>query len=130
MMTLTITDDQKISSIQKSFTDFFPYLKIEFFKKLHGVGKISPQKSMINSEKSIGECRTIRCEGVILISPETTVSELEQKFGSIYGLSVQVFRKSGRMWIETTVTDNWTLAQQNKEGKFLSENSPNLEDIS
>jgi hypothetical protein len=38
----------------------------------------------------------------------------------VYGLSVQVFRKSGNVWLETSATDNWTLRQQNNEGAELS----------
>lgn len=44
-----------------------------------------------------------------------TVSELEQHFADVYGLSVQVFRKSGEVWLETTTTDNWSLEKQNQE---------------
>jgi hypothetical protein len=50
-----------------------------------------------------------------------TVNELEQRFKSQFGLNIQVFRKHGKTWIETTVTDNWTLFKQNEEGKTLSE---------
>jgi hypothetical protein len=49
-----------------------------------------------------------------------TVTELESRFNTIYGLSVQLFRKSGRAWLETTVTDGWTLEEQNNEGEALS----------
>jgi hypothetical protein len=36
----------------------------------------------------------------------------------------QVYRKSGKIWLETTVTDSWTLEEQNKQGESLSKNSP------
>jgi hypothetical protein len=36
-------------------------------------------------------------------------------------LSVQVFRKSGKSWLETTFTDGWTLKKQNQEGIDLSQ---------
>jgi hypothetical protein len=39
----------------------------------------------------------------------------------LFNLSVQVFRKSAGTWIETSVTDDWTLKQQNDEGKDLSD---------
>ena len=42
-------------------------------------------------------------------------------FGEVYGLGVQVFRKSGNVWLETTVTDSWTLKEQNDQGESLSE---------
>jgi len=49
-----------------------------------------------------------------------TVAEMEERFRDIYGLGVQVFRKSGTIWLETTVTDGWTLEDQNKQGEALS----------
>jgi hypothetical protein len=49
-----------------------------------------------------------------------TVSNLEQKFRDVYGLSVQVFRRSGKAWLETTFTDGWTLEEQNSQGEDLS----------
>jgi hypothetical protein len=33
---------------------------------------------------------------------------------------VQVFRKSGNVWLETSATDAWSLKQQNQEGMDLS----------
>jgi hypothetical protein len=33
---------------------------------------------------------------------------------------VQVSRKSGTLWLETTMTDSWTLGQQNEHGRELS----------
>ena len=50
-----------------------------------------------------------------------SVNELEQQFKSRFGLNIQVFRKHCKTWIETTVTDNWTLVKQNEEGRTLSE---------
>jgi hypothetical protein len=49
------------------------------------------------------------------------VSELENLFKRKYKLNIQVFRKSGNAWLETTVTDAWTLDKQNQEGIELSE---------
>ena len=119
-MILTIKDDRKISEVQESFNTSFPYLKLEFFKKMHGVKELSPLKGLIDSDRTIGQIRTIHSDGFITITPKMTVAELEQEFGRIFGLSAQVFRKSGKMWIETTVTDKWTLEQQNSEGEALT----------
>lgn len=87
---------------------------------MHGVKELSPLKGIIDSNKTIGQIRTIHSDGFITVTPKMTVAELEQEFGRIFGLSAQVFRKSGKMWIETTVTDKWTLEQQNSEGEALT----------
>lgn len=119
-MKITINDHRKIFAIQKEFSEMFPYLKIEFFSKPHKVGAPSPKKLMKSPSKTIGECRKSHKEGSVIITPGMTVADLERAFNDIYGLSVQVFRKSGKVWLETTVTDNWTLEKQNKEGEELS----------
>jgi hypothetical protein len=119
-MTIRITDKRRISAIQEEFSKMFPYLKIEFFSRLHKMDGASPKRMMKNPSKTIGECRTIHNDGEIIITPNMSVAELEKRFGNIYGLSIQVFRKSGDAWLETTVTDSWTLEKQNQQGEALS----------
>jgi hypothetical protein len=48
------------------------------------------------------------------------VNELENIFQQKFSLSAQVFRKSGNLWLETTMTDNWSLLQQNNHGREIS----------
>jgi hypothetical protein len=59
------------------------------------------------------------------------VVELECLFEDQFGLFVQVFRRSGNLWLETTVTDSWSLQKQNEQGKELSGNDwrPQKENI-
>lgn len=119
-MKITINDNRRIFAVQQAFTTAFPYLKLEFFAKPHKAGGASSKKIVRPADKTLGECRTIHTNGSISITGNMTVTELEQRFADVYGLSVQVFRKSGKIWLETTVTDGWTLEQQNKEGESLS----------
>lgn len=119
-MKITINDHRKIFAIQKEFTELFPYLKLEFFSKPHRQGGASSKELIKHPAKTLGECRTFHNAGTVSITPTMTVSNLEQNFQDVYGLSVQVFRKSGSAWLETTATDDWTLEKQNKEGEELS----------
>jgi hypothetical protein len=119
-MKILINDRRKIHAIQEDFNQQFPYLKLEFFSKPHSIGGGSPKKIMKAPSKTLGECRTIHDSGTITITPQMTVADLEQNFKDVYGLSVQVFRKSGKVWLETTVTDSWTLEEQNRQGESLS----------
>ena len=121
-MKILINDQRKIFAIQEEFSKFFPYLKLEFFSKPHVVGGGSSPKLIKHNSKTLEECRTLHNTGEITITSGMTVSELEQHFDDIYGLGVQVFRKSGKTWLETTVTDSWTLDEQNKQGEELSKN--------
>lgn len=120
LMKIKINDNRKISAIQEAFGKMFPYLKIEFFSKSHKVGGASSKNIMKHPSKTLNECRTKHSDGVITITPDQTVADLEQNFKNTYGLSVQVFRKSGNAWLETTVTDGWTLEKQNHQGETLS----------
>lgn len=120
-MKIEINDSRKIFAIQKEFSTFFPYLKLEFFSKPHSPGGPSSKKFVTHNSKSLLECRTIHKNGIITITPGMTVSDLEQHFKDVYGLNVQVFRRSGKAWLETTITDKWTLQEQNTQGKELSE---------
>lgn len=119
-MKITINDHRKIFAIQEDFNTIFPYLKLEFFSKQHAQGGGTAKKFVKHNSKTLGECRTIHNSGDITINSSMSVNELEQHFADVYGLGVQVFRKSGKSWLETTVTDNWTLEEQNKQGEDLS----------
>lgn len=122
-MELLINDHKKIFSIQEEFNAIFPYLKLEFFSTPHYTGEATPKKSIMPGCKTLNECRTIHNNGSISITPYMTVSDLEQRFQNIFGLSVQVMRRSGKVWLETTVTDVWTLQKQNEQGEALSKTS-------
>jgi len=119
-MKITINDHRKIFAIQEEFNNMFPYLKLEFFSKPHKKDGAPTKKFIKHDSKTLGDCRTIHNDGEITIIPTMTVAELEQRFADVYGLGIDVLRKSGKGWLETTVTNNWTLEEQNKQGEDLS----------
>lgn len=119
-MTIEISENRKISDIQKEFNDLFPFLKLEFFLKPHGKREGSEKMYQIDCTKKICESRKVHKKGDITINPRQTVAELENAFREYYGLSVQVYRKSGKMWLQSTITDDWTLKEQNEHGEALS----------
>lgn len=120
IMNILIDNTRTISDIQQEFSNHFPFLKIEFFSRGHAPAGATPKKLLYPAAKTIGECRSFRNSGSLHVNPSMTVAELEQTFSREYGLSVQVFRKSGRAWLETTLTDTWSLEKQNKQGEALS----------
>jgi len=119
-MKITISDRRKIFAIQNEFSEKFPYLRLEFFNKPSAAGAGSSLKLIKHPSKTLGDCRTIHNTGSITITPSMTVCKLEENFRDVFGLTVQIFRKSGKVWLETTVTDGWTLEEQNKQGEELS----------
>jgi hypothetical protein len=116
-MEILINNTRTIEDVQKEFSREFPYLKIEFFDNPHTRTQPSPKSKMHVNTKKLGAIRKPLQDGAIAFNGSTTVAELEDDFWTIHGLSVQVFRKSGKLWIETSLTDSWTLDRQNEEGK-------------
>ncbi len=116
-----IEQDKTIRNLQNEFNTIYPFLKIEFFYEPHITGKGTAKNKMINNEIKLMQVRRTIEPGKIRIGKNTTVSEIEGNFERRFGLYVQVFRKSGNVWLETSATDNWTLEQQNEEGKSLAE---------
>ncbi len=113
---MIISDDKKLRDIKEEFHRKFTHLKIEFYSAAHQQGQGSHQSHQLDAELTIGQIRTLHNEGDLRIDPQMSVGEFEQKFHNKYGLNVQVFRKSGNLWMQTTATDSWTLAEQNRKG--------------
>lgn len=114
---MIIKDNKKINEIQAEFNAKFPNLKIEFYKVQHHTGEGTSEKSKLDNNLTIGEIRTIHTSGDLSINGHQKVSTLENNFLTDYGLNIQVFRKSGSLWLQTTSTDNWTLSDQNERSK-------------
>jgi len=119
-MKIEIASSRLLSEVQKEFNDKFPFLKIEFFRstvprqsKWNAINRISP-----NLE--ISRCQFKKKEGELSFQEVTKVEELENRFREDFNLNVQVFRCSGNIWLETTMTDKWTLKQQNDHGREIT----------
>ena len=122
-MQLTIAPNRKIGDIQQDFNRMFPFLKIEFLNH-KSIAAPKSAKQIIPANKTIGDSQRSVTDGALEIDGNMKVQELEKLFHDQFSLAVQVFRKSGPVWLETTMTDNWTLQQQNKHGSELSTEKP------
>lgn len=117
-MEIIIDDSKKLCEIQKEFRNYFPYLKLEFFEFESGKRGIFSKKNLItDTNKTLGEVRQVHRPGRISINGHQKASTYEQIFLEKFGINIQVFRKSGNVWLQTTTTDDWTLAEQNKKGE-------------
>jgi hypothetical protein len=108
----------QIGNIQSEFNQAYPYLKIEFFQGEHQTNMLSSKMDMISGENLVGKFVKINNPGEIDIGGGRTVAQVERDFADKFGLSAQVFRKSGGLWIETSKSDDWTLDRQNEEGSL------------
>ena len=100
-MEIRIEAGETFAEIQKKFCERFPYLKIE---------------CLCNdniAQKKLNSC--IGC--AINLTKDTTGADLVKQFKSLLDIPVNVLRKANSLWIETTLTDSWTLEKQNAASK-------------
>jgi hypothetical protein len=125
-MKMHIHHTDTLEEVQRSFNAEFPYLKLEFFTRPHEKGKPTEKQFIVNSKRTVDSCNPDLKDATLSIPTAMTVLDLERVFQEELGLYIQVFRKSGKVWLETTATDSWSLSKQNEEGQELSvrENEP------
>ena len=116
-MKLYLSPETRIKEIKKSFQEYFPYLKLEFFREKHKPEEGNSKKDIIVDSATLIDVTGVMKEGEVNITSDETVEDLEQLFQNKFNLPVQVFRKTRYSWIETTKTDNLTLGKQNRMGK-------------
>ena len=113
-MIIGIHDNLLVSEVQDRFNKCFPSLKIEFYSKSHSLAEESKEKHLISPSKRIGEIRQNKNEGFMEIKSWDSVARIEKEFHKHYGLNIQVFRNENGSWVQTSVTDRYSLAQQNQ----------------
>jgi len=115
-MKLLINESSLAEDVKKIFTACYPFLKIEFYKK--PLTNFLYKKEAIKNMPLMQQANKIS-KTVINIEKNKTVAELENDF-SLIGLKAEIFRRSGNVWVETSLTSNWTLQQQNAEAEELN----------
>ena len=126
-MKIKIDIDTQIKEVQQKFTRAHPFLKVEFYKERYSKNEVSEKKARLSSDKIISEQSISFKPESLDISKARRVAAVEKDFYNKFGIVMQVSRKSGNIWIETSKTDDRTLDVQNKLGKSMS--SPQLETL-
>ena len=120
-MHIEINDSISLREIQEVFSDFYPYLKIEFYSKRHKKYEASSEASQIDPNVLIGDIKATHVSGVLEILPFYKISEVEREFQQRFGLSAQILRKENRGWEQTTGMDDLTLKEVNEIGRNSSD---------
>lgn len=111
-MKIQINSNTRTSEVKKEFANAYPGLKLEFVKSEHGAGGGSSPDDIIKGDRKLSELSSTSLEGELKFNKRSKVVDVERSFHDDFGLNVQVFRRSGRVWIETVNTDQWTLEMQ------------------
>ncbi|MEL7250895.1 MAG: hypothetical protein AAFO03_20870 [Bacteroidota bacterium] len=110
---MLIQANDSILQVQERFQALFPLLQLRFYRVGHQVGETSSHRDeIVNTERTLKSLSPNLQSCEVPANPETTVGELELEFAQLAGLHVQIFRKAGKEWIQTTNTDKWTLQRQ------------------
>ena len=121
---IVVSDEKIISALQQEFQENFPFLRLDFFR-LNGSASLSKSGNDIPLNTPFGRYKNLNTSSAgIAVTPEMSVAELVKQFEVQYGLSAQIFRKSGKAWLETRLTESWTLQEQNEQGRALSADKP------
>lgn len=113
---MQIKNNKTTNQIKEEFKALYSNLKIDFFLSPHEPQKGNPNNQKIEENLHLSSLRKNQIEGVFMISPEMSVNSLETAFEQNYGLHIQVYRRSGNTWLQTTSTDEWSLSKQNSIG--------------
>lgn len=123
---MKINNSKQLKDLQNEFNQVFPYLKIEFFCKPHEEGNGSDEADILNSELTVGEVRNNETDGFMPMNGALPVGVFENLLKDNFGLYAQVYRRSHGKWLQTWVTDIWTLEEQNNRGKILGDKDNSL----
>ncbi len=119
-MQIKIEAGKTFGKVQEEFTQTFPYLKIDLVSTGIVSKEICLTKENGHSQEN-GHNKVADNSSFIILSDNTTVKEIVYQFKELFNLSVKVQRKSDGHWVETMLTENWTLTKQNMEGKSLAD---------
>ena len=108
---------QFIREIEKAFSTIYPYLKIEFPKD--GIRWLTVEEEGIDSEHWPRQAQDL-LQSEVQLSDDMTVGELESRLQELLAVPVAIFRRSGKSWLETRMTRDWTLKEQNDHGRELA----------
>lgn len=112
-MLLHLSPEKTLGAIQTEFTAAFPGLKLAFFSQPHHAHEGSAAKFLVQkAQMPLGELSPNMKSDQLQIEATLPTWRVEQIFEEEYGLHVQVFRRSGNLWLETSVTDSLTLEEQ------------------
>lgn len=112
VLSMKVEKGNTVKSIQEAFNNTYPFLKIEFLRK-------ATRKEIMDGSEII-HLPTKETNVDIDVNSKQTVKDLEVQFRTKANMNIKLFRKFCNVWIETSLTDDWTLEQQNNEGELLS----------
>ncbi len=120
-MHIEINDKTVLKDIQKTFSDYYPFLSLSFYKSPHKKYEASNVFDTIDTNSKVGEIRKTHISTLIDLQPKNTVAQVEKEFQERIGISVQILKKENNHWEQSTGLDNLTLKDLNIMGRNASD---------
>jgi len=114
-MKIIINSRRRISAIQEEFSAIFPGLTLAFYAKPSHPGAAPSTKLIRHSGKTLQDCRINHNDGTIEILPTMNISDVKENFRDVFGLSVEILKKTKDGSEEKPVSNNLTLEETNKQ---------------
>jgi len=111
-MKIQFNPESTLSELQESFSNQYPNLKLGFFVDLNDDGQYSHDELIKDEHSSLRLVNPEIGSGVLNISPNTKIIDFETEALQLLGVEVQVFRRSGKLWLATKQTDYKTFLEQ------------------
>jgi hypothetical protein len=111
---MIMNNNKTLKELKQEFNNKFPHLSIEFYNTSHQPNQGNSKANILDEHLTFGDVRNIHAEAEVSIDGHLKTSAFEQMFKNTFGVNVQVFRKAGDIWLQTTITDHWTLAEQER----------------
>lgn len=115
---IQINNETFLKDIQKSFNEYYPYLKIEFLEPKKY--PFEPRLKNDHYSMQVKDLSLLQNPIAIDVSNERTIEDIIIDFKKNTGTNINVSRKSGNIWNVITLTGSWTLESQNNAGLFIS----------
>jgi hypothetical protein len=117
-----------LKEVQEEFSRNYPYLKIDFTRgkgekrvaPINGSGGTAVSSQPDDQDEGIRSAAQKLLWTDFGVSDNMKVSELQVLLQYEFSLPAQVLRKSGNLWLETSMTQHWTLRQQNDRGQDIA----------
>lgn len=120
-MEIKFDKSTRLSQLQADFGKRFNYLKIEFFKLKSGPQDSYKATDILKNTLNIGEVSSKVNMDTFHIDGLMRAGEVERKFSEKLGINVQIFRKSGKVWLITSSSDGLTLDELNAQAREKEE---------
>ena len=115
---IQINNETFLKDIQKSFNEYYPYLKIEFLEPKKY--PLEPRLKNDHYSMQVKDLLLLHNPVAIDVSNGRTIEDIIKDFKKNTGTTINVSRKSGNIWNVITLTGSWTLESQNNAGLFIS----------